>query len=76
MRLSLIVSVLTVLAFAGLAAAPASAEIGRTTSRQYPDCQCQFGFDGGCMPKVSCATTGGHCTKGCVAHSMIKSDER
>jgi hypothetical protein len=76
MRLSLIVSVLTVLAFAGLAAAPASAEIGRTTSHLYPDCQCQFGFDGGCMPKVSCATTGGHCTKACVASSTTKSDER
>jgi len=76
MRLSLIVSVLTVLAFAGLAAAPASAEIGRVTSRQYADCQCQFGFDGGCMPKVSCTSTGGHCAKACVAGSTTKSDDR
>jgi len=75
MRLSLICSVLTFVAFTGFAAVPASAEIGSNTSRQHSDCQCQFGFDGGCMPRISCANTGGRCPKACVARST-KSDDQ
>lgn len=75
MRPSLICSIVTILAFVGFASGSATAEVGRPTSRQYPDCLCQFGYDGGCMPKVSCATTGGRCAKACVARST-KSDEQ
>jgi hypothetical protein len=66
MRLSLIGSVMIVLALASLG--PAYADAQKTkVSTNYPSCNCRFGYGSSCAPAVSCATEGGRCSGSCTS---------
>jgi hypothetical protein len=66
MRLSLVYPALIVLALAGLASAPASAEVGDMTTHHYATCSCAFGYSGrACAIAVACTNEGGRCAGSC-----------
>jgi hypothetical protein len=68
MRLSLICSIMAVLALVALAPSSATAETGNMTGRyHYAACSCQFGYPGrACVPAVACGAEGGRCSGTCV----------
>jgi hypothetical protein len=73
MRLSIIGSVMIVLASTGLA--PSFAAAQNATMRghyHYSSCNCHFGYlsyneKGTCEPEVSCYSEGGRCSQSCIA---------
>jgi hypothetical protein len=74
MRLSIIGSVIIVLASTGLA--PSFAAAQNATMRghyHYSSCNCHFGYNynekGACEPEVSCYSEGGRCSQSCIAPS-------